>query len=132
MPTPPPFTAVPASTSPPPSTRATPGGSPRPRTPPAPHVVAPARRRARAAPRGRGRREEEEGAGIFWIRPLDPANDGPTQKQSLIQEPEDKPVHLVPEDGVSPSTGGIWIVAWRRVAPVASVLLASFVCMKTT
>ncbi|WVZ76799.1 hypothetical protein U9M48_024732 [Paspalum notatum var. saurae] len=60
-----------------------------------------------------------------------PANDGPTQEQSLIQEPKDEPVHPVPEDGVSLSTGNIWIAARRRVAPVGSVLLASFVCMKT-
>ena len=40
---------------------------------------------------------------LHYVMHIDPANDGPIHKQSLIQEPEDKPVHPVPEDGVSPS-----------------------------
>ncbi|WVZ49435.1 hypothetical protein U9M48_000799, partial [Paspalum notatum var. saurae] len=47
-------------------------------------------------------------------------------------DPKDqlRPTH----DLESPSvvTGGIWIAAWRRVAPVGSVLLASFIRIKTS
>ena len=52
---------------------------------------------------------------LHYVMHIDPTNDGPTQKQSLIQEPEDELVHPVPEDGVSLSIPSLFQgVAWGK------------------
>ncbi|WVZ55799.1 hypothetical protein U9M48_006415 [Paspalum notatum var. saurae] len=91
-------------------------GSPWSGTPPAaasaprrrPYAPAQASER-RAARRVPPRREEEE--------EKDSANEGPTQKQSRTQWPEDEPVHPVPEDGVSLIKPSLFQgVAWGKAS----------------
>ncbi|WVZ64346.1 hypothetical protein U9M48_013879 [Paspalum notatum var. saurae] len=59
----------------------------------------------------------EDGRGIFPDLTPYSANEGPTQKQSRTQWPEDEPVHPVPEDGVSLIKPSLFQgVAWGKAS----------------
>jgi len=54
---------------------------------------------------------------LHYVMHIDSANEGPTQKQSRTQWPEDEPVHPVPEDGVSLIKPSLFQgVAWGKAS----------------
>ncbi|WVZ95631.1 hypothetical protein U9M48_041365 [Paspalum notatum var. saurae] len=56
----------------------------------------------------------------------DSANEGPTQKQSRTQWPEDEPVHPVPEDGVSLIKSSLFQgVAWGKASQPGNLTITT-------